>query len=217
VKEVFIITFGEKLLQLRKTKGLSQEDLALQLNVSRQAVSRWEVGTALPDSPNLLQISKLFGVTTDYLLNDDFESDQDIPAIKQTEDSMKKEHNRQIALIVLVGLHALSLLWGVMGVFFYQALWVIYLAISMHIVIIIAFEAGYHRYPASNESSEAREYRRKYYRISVWLFAYLPLRMLMVSLSGLYLKPYYHIAFEGIILIVYLVVCSITTIAIRKK
>ena len=60
----------------------SQEDLAERLNVSRQAISRWENGTALPDAQNILQISKLFNVTTDYLLNDDYESDNDIPLVQ---------------------------------------------------------------------------------------------------------------------------------------
>lgn len=64
------MNFAEKLLHLRKREGLSQEDLAAHLEVSRQAVSRWEMGTALPDAPNLLRISKRFGVTVDFLLND---------------------------------------------------------------------------------------------------------------------------------------------------
>ena len=61
----------EKIFKLRKGKGMSQEELAEKLNVSRQAVSRWEMGTAQPDVQNLLQISKLFDVTTDYLLGAD--------------------------------------------------------------------------------------------------------------------------------------------------
>ena len=76
---------SEKILALRKQHGLSQEELAGKLNVSRQAVSRWEVGSALPDASNVLQLSKLFGVSADYLLNDDYESDRDIPAVKNTE------------------------------------------------------------------------------------------------------------------------------------
>lgn len=67
------MTFAEKLVRLRKASGLSQEALALELHVSRQAISRWELGSAMPDSPNLLQISKLFQVSADYLLNDDWE------------------------------------------------------------------------------------------------------------------------------------------------
>lgn len=62
---------SEKILLLRKQRGLSQEALAEQLGVSRQAVSRWETGSALPDAGNLLQLSRLFGVTADSLLSDD--------------------------------------------------------------------------------------------------------------------------------------------------
>ena len=61
---------SEKILRLRKARGMSQEELAGELNVSRQAVSRWESGSALPDAANLLQLSRLFGVTADYLLDD---------------------------------------------------------------------------------------------------------------------------------------------------
>lgn len=64
---------SEKILMLRKQKGMSQEELAERLNVSRQAVSRWEGGSALPDATNVLQLSKLFEVSADYLLNDDYE------------------------------------------------------------------------------------------------------------------------------------------------
>ena len=62
------MTFGEKLLELRKQNNFSQEELAEKLGVSRQAVSRWESGETMPDSPNLLQISKIFSVSADYLL-----------------------------------------------------------------------------------------------------------------------------------------------------
>lgn len=72
----------DKIIKLRKANGWSQEDFAEKLNVSRQAISRWENGSALPDAQNVLQISKLFNVTTDYLLNDDYESDGDIPVVQ---------------------------------------------------------------------------------------------------------------------------------------
>lgn len=61
----------EKILYCRKRAGMSQETLADKLGVSRQAISKWECGTAAPELDNLLAISKLFGVTTDWLLNDD--------------------------------------------------------------------------------------------------------------------------------------------------
>lgn len=77
------MTFAEKLLSLRKREGYSQEELANKLDVSRQAISRWEMGTTLPDSNNVLQLSKLFGVSTDFLLNDKYTSDEDLPKVKE--------------------------------------------------------------------------------------------------------------------------------------
>ena len=91
---------SEKILLLRKQNGLSQEELAGKLNVSRQAVSRWEVGSALPDASNILQLSKLFEVTADYLLNDDYESDRDVPVVKNTETAAKKKIKICIAVFL---------------------------------------------------------------------------------------------------------------------
>jgi len=98
------MTFSEKIINLRKAHGWSQEDFAEKLNVSRQAISRWENDNALPDALNILQISKLFGVTTDYLLNDDYTSDKDIPVVKnatQETDNiiLKKKQGHFIAAI----------------------------------------------------------------------------------------------------------------------
>ena len=60
--------FHERLYDVRKNAGMTQSDLADKLGVSRQAVSRWEMGTAKPEFENLIAISDLFHVTTDYLL-----------------------------------------------------------------------------------------------------------------------------------------------------
>ncbi len=63
------MTFGEKLKKLRIEKQLSQEDLANQLGVSRQAISKWEQNIALPDTNNLILIAKIFKVSLDDLVN----------------------------------------------------------------------------------------------------------------------------------------------------
>ena len=60
----------EKLVSLRKAKGLSQMKLAEMMNVSRQAISRWETGAAIPSSENLKYLSDLYSVSLDYLLSD---------------------------------------------------------------------------------------------------------------------------------------------------
>lgn len=60
----------EKLAALRREQGLTQLELAEAVHVSRQAVSRWEVGTSMPTMENLASLSRLYGVPVDYLLND---------------------------------------------------------------------------------------------------------------------------------------------------
>lgn len=66
------MAFSDKLLNLRTQYGYSQEALAEQLNVSRQAISKWELGTALPDTDRVIAISNFFEVSTDYLLKDSY-------------------------------------------------------------------------------------------------------------------------------------------------
>ena len=63
------MTTGEKILTARKKQGLTQEQLAQNLGVSRQAVSRWELDEALPESSNLLPLSKALGCSIDWLLD----------------------------------------------------------------------------------------------------------------------------------------------------
>ena len=62
------MNLGEKITLLRKQRGCSQEDLAAQLCISRQSVSKWESGASQPDLDRIVAISQLFGVSTDYLL-----------------------------------------------------------------------------------------------------------------------------------------------------
>lgn len=71
--------FADKLIRLRKKNGWSQEELAEKLNVSRQAVSKWEGAQTVPELEKLLQMSALFGVTTDYLLKDELEQEEYAP------------------------------------------------------------------------------------------------------------------------------------------
>lgn len=62
------MSFGEKLTKLRKEEGMSQEDLANSLNVSRQAVSKWESDGAIPEIDKLIALSKIFEVSIGWLL-----------------------------------------------------------------------------------------------------------------------------------------------------
>lgn len=64
------MTLGEKLQRLRRARGLTQEQLAEKVGVSRQSLSGWENDTSLPDTANVIALADLFGVTTDYLLRE---------------------------------------------------------------------------------------------------------------------------------------------------
>ena len=87
---------AEKISMLRKKAGWSQEELAEQLNVTRQSVSKWEGAQSVPDIDNLLQISRLFQVSTDFLLKDELETDETAPA--QTTNTDDKPLLRRVTM-----------------------------------------------------------------------------------------------------------------------
>ncbi|MBQ8199941.1 MAG: helix-turn-helix transcriptional regulator [Lachnospiraceae bacterium] len=69
--------FADKLYSLRTQGGYSQEALAEKVNVSRQAISKWELGLTLPDTDKIVALSKVFDVTIDYLLKDEIKVNKD--------------------------------------------------------------------------------------------------------------------------------------------
>lgn len=100
----------EKLISLRKEKGLSQMKLAEMMNVSRQAISRWEVGAAVPSTDNLKFLGNLYGVSLEYLLHDD------VPKPNQNETPMQKriiekqESRRKTVFVVLMAVLAVAVI-----------------------------------------------------------------------------------------------------------
>lgn len=84
------IKVANRLQELRKKNGYSQEDLADELGVSRQAVSKWERGDASPDTDNLIALSKIYNVTLDELINGEDEykvNENDYVNFKKEENS----------------------------------------------------------------------------------------------------------------------------------
>lgn len=76
--------FADKLILLRKKAGWSQEELAEQMDVTRQSVSKWEGAQSVPDLDKMIRLSELFGVSTDYLLKDEMEDVEHIGSSKDT-------------------------------------------------------------------------------------------------------------------------------------
>ena len=200
----------DKIVELRKSNGWSQEDLAEKMNVSRQAISRWEGGTAQPDASNILQLSKLFGVTTDYLLNDEFSSDEDLPKVKEI-----RIHGLSQIMGYLILLEVMDLILQFMCVIILQNVFFGVLSFIPFVAMIGAFEFAYRKKVAENNEA-AIAFRKKFYKISAWLGLYFPIRLLVQALATLYPRPLSALVLECVILALYLMCVTLLNLEIDK-
>lgn len=198
----------DKIVELRKRNGWSQEDLAEKINVSRQAISKWEGGTAQPDASNILQLSKLFGVTTDYLLNDDYSSDEDLPKVKE----VRKSNLNQI-MVYLITLEVMDLILQFMCVIILQNIVFGVLSFIPFVAMIGAFEYAHRK--RANETTIT--FRKKFYKISVWLGLYFPIRLVAKTLAHMYPRPYSPLILECVIFALYLMCATLLNLAIDKQ
>jgi len=96
------MNFGEKLTNLRKQKGLSQEELGYELNVTRQTVSKWELGQTTPEMDKLLEISRIFGTSVDELTNNEEISYNEVERIEDRPTNEKQKNNSTLKVILLI-------------------------------------------------------------------------------------------------------------------
>lgn len=210
-KEDFIVKLSDKIVGLRKSGGMSQEELAEKLKVSRQAISRWEMGTAMPDAANILQLSKLFCVTTDYLLNEEYQSDNDLPKVKE----VKTNDIHQI-MILLVTLETMSLVTQFMTVIILQNVFFGILSFIPFIAMVGGFEYVYQK-KSSEENETTALFRKKFYKISAWLGTYFPIRLAVTAAMHLYPRPYRFLVLECIIFVVYMMTAILISLGIEKR
>ena len=106
--------FEEKLTLLRKQFGLSQEDVADKIGVSRQAISRWESGATLPDAVNLIQLSNLFHVSIDSMLRDEVALDENIVSNEKSDidDIGQKNYRHNLVSAIMWAFGAVFFLFG---------------------------------------------------------------------------------------------------------
>lgn len=93
--------FGKKIQFLRKENRMSQEKLAERINVSRQAISKWEQGTAVPDTDNIVQLSKFFQVPIEYLLFDEYDSVEEVEPTSNQETTLGIKKERSVLMIIV--------------------------------------------------------------------------------------------------------------------
>lgn len=103
--------FSEKLMNLRKSKGWSQDEFAQQIGVTRQTVSKWELDQTVPDMNKLIEISKVFGISLDELVNDMENQNLDEPI---TENPIKKNNKDNIVKIIIIVIVVVCIAGGIL-------------------------------------------------------------------------------------------------------
>ena len=107
---------SEKIYTLRRKSGLSQEQLAEIIGVSRQAISKWEGGSSVPESEKLIAISEYFNVTLDYLLKDDADCIQKTEQKTVNGQSFKSHKGMLLGIITCVAGIIGLVVWGLISI-----------------------------------------------------------------------------------------------------
>ncbi|KPI53005.1 DNA-binding protein [Clostridioides difficile] len=150
---------SEKILKLRKANNLSQENLAEQLNVSRQSISKWETGQSIPETEKLITLSEIFDVTIDYLLKpseiDEISIRTEILE-KQQQLVEKERKNDRVRFIVLscLAIYLIAFAIYIIGHFYFE-IWnpsIILSEFSIATAIAIAINLK-HKYRTNKNSS----------------------------------------------------------------
>lgn len=174
----------------------------------RSPAGNW--GSAQPDANNILQISKLFGVTADYLLNDDDSSDNDLPNVKK----VRGDHSRQI-LIYLVTLEVMVLIMQFMCVFILQNVFFGVMSFIPFVAAIggfeYAFQKGWEIHPKGSFISE-----KIFIKSPAWLGSYFPIRLLIMVCMSYYPRPYSALVLECVILTAYIAAALTIDLAVEK-
>jgi transcriptional regulator with XRE-family HTH domain len=169
------MNIGEKIQQLRKANNLSQEQLAVQLEVSRQAVSKWELNESTPDTDKIILISRIFSVSTDYLLLEN----QEVTDVIESEGNLSNDLQRSKSMtIAALFISFLGLIISFYSESFYIEIGFI-LGMSIQVGAIVFFEVMIQNI----ESSIYHKGKKRFYLMNVWLF--MPFPTLLFSSSTL--------------------------------
>ena len=204
---------GEKLQQLRKQSGLSQEQLAAQLTVSRQAVSKWELDETMPDTENVIQLSRLFGVSCDYLLREEIGEERAPLSNAPGEGHLTQQGWIRNALVLSLGLCTVGLLLALCG-WFSAANTEILLAIGLSIQVlgVVLFELSTSRMAEGKTAA-----RWRFYIIACWLMT--PALLVQIFWYGFWLGPLIWMGPVSLVLYTLLIAGSATLVlqALRRK
>ena len=194
---------GEKLQQLRKKSGLSQEQLAAQLTVSRQAVSKWELSEAMPDTENVIQLSRIFGVSCDYLLRDEVDEqgaarpgDRHSPSANDRpgglrppgETHLNEQGWKHNAFALSLFLCAIGLLLALGGWLNHQTTDPLIIGLIVQVSSVMLFELAVPRMGSSRKIA-----RLTFYMVANWLLMPIPMAGLCWWTFDYAVRPYHSL------------------------
>ena len=215
-KGVSFVSIADRIRNLRKARGISQEEFADQIGVSRQAVSKWESEQSTPDIDKIILISDFFGVTTDYLL-------------KGVEPQPQETRRNPDAVIFSIIGTALNII-GVIA-----AIWIWYeqrrpLAAAVGLILMtvgcVIFAIG----QSVGDSETKAKAKKQFWVMNVWTLPFIPFSIIINVAVRLFLLGRRYIgvlvpsflfgnpfAIYGLFWLVYVVICVIVDIMIIKK
>ncbi|MGN1031444.1 MAG: helix-turn-helix domain-containing protein [Butyricicoccaceae bacterium] len=202
------MNLADRIQSLRKTKGISQEELADRLGVSRQAVSKWESGQSMPDLNKIIALSEYFEVTTDYLLKGTEPAPQE---------GRKAKPDARIFFIIATALNVIGLMLSC-------AVWAqeqepMAVVVGLIVVIIgcIVFAVGY----IQQEGVEKHRAWKQFWRWNIWLIAFVPLFSICNLVMSGFVAPYpllFMPIWESLFpCFLYFVLCVTVTVSMQER
>lgn len=196
------MTIADRILTLRKSRGMSQEELADRIGVSRQAVSKWESEQSVPDLERIILLSELFEVTTDYLLKG-IEPEQEAP-VKKEPGSMA------VSCVVATTLNALGIVVSCLTWIATQHVGATLAGLIFLILGCMIFAVG-----VSQSMGRDKECGKiRFWKLNIWLVVFLPLSLVYNILFHAQAAPYPLLAQNTVLSfalfwLVYLAACSV--------
>ena len=201
------MNIADRIHHLRKTKGISQEELADKIGVSRQSVSKWESEQSVPDIDKIIIMSDYFEVTTDYILK----------GIENEKQAHEKPMNANVFVSgatfwSFVGLIVASAVW-----YEKQAVIAVVLGLIFMAMGCLLFGIGY-----SNSNLNKQKAKRNFWLINIWPLVFLPLSLVYnLMLTGV-AAPYpaiigNHVIAFPIFWLIYIAACLVVVFAQTKR
>lgn len=195
------MNISDRIQSLRKMKGISQEELADKIGVSRQAVSKWENEQSIPDLDKVIIMSEYFGVTTDYILK----------GIERTQQLENKNFSTgQILYIASTAFLAIGLLCAFGGWYSEQSAESIWGSMIIQVVGVVAYFIG------KLISQSKASFIINWLNISIALF--MPISLIVTSVFNRVIAPYPTDIFSGFVFaVVYFIVIILSFFALKKR